>query len=380
MNPARRLSVLEVGVAWFGEKPGGVERYFADLMDHAAGAGLDARGLVVGTPAVAGLSGGRVTAFAPADAPLLRRWRAGRAAAAAVGPVDVWASHFALYAAPLVRPLRRVPHVVHFHGPWAAEGAREGQRWAVVRLKARLERHAYRRADRFIVLSDAFRTVLCDGYDVDPGRVRVIPGGVDVDRFDPALTRAEARERLGWPADRRVVLCVRRLVRRMGLHVLLDAVERVRGRHPDVLCLIAGRGPLAGELAAAVQARGLGGHVRLLGFVPDEQLPAAYRAADLSVVPTEAWEGFGLITVESLAAGTPVLVTPVGGLPEVVRPLAPDLVTAAATADALAERLDACLAGRADVPSAEQCRAYARRHFAWPAVAARVADVYREVC
>jgi glycogen(starch) synthase len=380
MNDPRTLAVLATGNAWFTEQAGGMERYFAGLMARAAGAGLDCRGLVTGSPAVAASSGGRVTAYAPTKALLLSRlWAARRAVAAAVAdrPVDLWASHFALYAYPVLRQLRRLPHVVHFHGPWADEGAREGEWSPTVFVKRQIERRVYHSADRLIVLSDAFRGVLCDTYAVDPARVIVIPGGVDVDRFDIPTTRAEAREQLGWPADRRVVLCVRRLVRRMGLHLLLDAVEQLRGRHPDLLCLIAGKGPLTDELAAAIAARDLGGHVRLLGFVPDERLPLAYRAADLSVVPTEAFEGFGLITIESLAAGTPTLVTPVGGLPEVVRPLSPALVTGAATAAALTERLGDWLSGAMAVPTAAQCLSYARTGYDWPTVARRVADVYR---
>ena len=143
----------------------------------------------------------------------------------------------------------------------------------------------------------------------------------------------------------------------MGVHLLLDAVERLRTRHPDLLCLIGCKGPLTGELAAAIASRHLGDHVRMLGFVPDQRLPMAYRAADLSVVPSEAWEGFGLITVESLAAGTPSMVTPVGGLPEVVRPLSPALVTEAATADALTDRLEGWLSGTTAVPTAAECLA-----------------------
>ena len=378
----RFLPVLQLGLAWFAEQPGGLDRYFAGLVDHAAAGGLDVRGLVIGSPDVARQSGGRVTAYAAADESLRRRWRAARAAVDAAverDRFDLWASHFALYAWPMLGRLRRLPHVVHFHGPWAAEGAREGQGRLAVLLKRALERRVYRSADRLIVLSEAFRDVLCHDYRVDPARVRVVPGGVDVGRFDVAASRRQAREQLGWPADRPTLLCVRRLVRRMGLHLLVDAVDRLRDRHPDLLCLIGGRGPLAAELAAKIDARGLSGHVRLLGFVPDDQLPLAYRAADLSVVPTEAWEGFGLITVESLAAGTPVVVTPVGGLPEVVRPLSAALVAEAATADALAERLDDLLAGRAQPPAAAACAAYARQTFDWSAVVPRIAAVYREL-
>ncbi len=379
----RPIAAVELGLNWFAETPGGLDRYFADLVAHAAGAGVDARGLVVGTAAVAGQSGGRVTAYAAADAPLWRRWRAARAAVAAARaarPVDLFVSHAAIYALPVVSQLKGLPHVVHFHGPLAGEAEREGQRRVAVAAKRAMERYVYRSAERLIVLSEAFRHVLCDGYGVDPGRVRVVSGGVDVGRFDTGLSRAEARARLGWPAGRPVVLCVRRLVRRMGLLNLVGAVGRLRAAHPDLLCLIGGRGPIEAELRAAVAAAGLGDHVRLLGFVADDQLPVAYRAADLSVVPTEAWEGFGLVTVESLAAGTPAVVTPVGGLPEVVRPFAPGLVTADPTEAALAETLDGCLSGRVALPSDAECRSYARAHYGWPAVAARVADVYREVC
>ena len=380
----RPLSVLEMGTGWFGEQAGGLERYFAGLMDHGADAGLRCRGLVVGSAEVARLSGGRVTAYASSTAPLPRRWVAARRAVAEAidaEPVDLWASHFALYALPVLRQLRRLPTVVHFHGPVGRrrDSVRGNGRWPCT-LKRLIERRVYLRADRLIVLSEAFRAVLCESFAVDPGRVRVIPGGVDVDRFQTPLTRAQAREQLGWPADRPVLLCVRRLVHRMGLHLLVDAVAQLRERHPDLLCVIGGRGPLAEHLAADVAARGLSDHIRLVGFVPDDVLPVAYRAADLSVVPSEAWEGFGLITVESLAAGTPVVVTPVGGLPEVVRPLSPDLVTTAATAAAVAERLDDCVAGRVVLPTADDCRQYAREHFGWPAVARRVAEVYREAC
>ena len=145
-----------------------------------------------------------------------------------------------------------------------------------------------------------------------------------------------------------------------------------------MLLLIAGSGPLRGELMAQIQARGLEGHVRLLGRLPDTQLPLAYRAADLTVVPTVALEGFGLIAVESLAAGTPVLVTPVGGLPEVVAGLSPALVVEATGASALGDALLRALRGDLGLPGAEACREYARAHYDCRKVATHTAEVYRE--
>jgi glycosyltransferase involved in cell wall biosynthesis len=96
------------------------------------------------------------------------------------------------------------------------------------------------------------------------------------------------------------------------------------------------------------------------------------------VVPTATLEGFGLVTIESLAAGTPVLVTPVGGLPEVVSDLAPELVLPGTGPPALAEGLLAALSGRLPLPSAKACQDYVRGRFDWPVIAARVRDVYLE--
>ena len=81
-------------------------------------------------------------------------------------------------------------------------------------------------------------------------------------------------------------------------------------------------------------------HVRMLGSSRDADLPLYYRAADLSVVPTVALEGFGLVAAESLAAGCPALVTPVGGLPSVVADLSPDLVLEDATPDSAGRQPD----------------------------------------
>jgi glycosyltransferase involved in cell wall biosynthesis len=118
--------------------------------------------------------------------------------------------------------------------------------------------------------------------------------------------------------------------------------------------------------------------VRFLGSLPDGELPLAYRAAELTVVPTVALEGFGLIVVESLAAGTPVLVTPVGGLPETVARLSPCLVLPAAGPASLAEGLCDALAGRLALPDADTCRDYARAHYDWPVIADRIAAAYAE--
>jgi glycosyltransferase involved in cell wall biosynthesis len=166
----------------------------------------------------------------------------------------------------------------------------------------------------------------------------------------------------------------------MGLKRLIDAVDYLRrDRDPSILLLIAGKGPLQKELERHIHEKSLSNHVRLLGFVPDEDLPLQYRAANMSVVPTISLEGFGLITLESLASGTPVLVTPVGGMPEPIRPLSDNLVLSGTAAEDVAQGIGDALTGRRVLPTTDECISYVRRHFDWSVIAKRTSEVYADV-
>jgi glycosyltransferase involved in cell wall biosynthesis len=368
-------------MGWQPEQPGnGLDRVYHALSTHLPNAGVEMQGLVAGSEEVAQSSEGRVTAVSGTSFPG-RLWgmrRAVRTYLANHSP-DLIASHFAPYTVPVLDLIRDLPLVVHFHGPWALESQIEGESAWKVWGKEAIERLVYRRATRFIVLSEAFRTVLTESYGIPDSKVTVIPGGTNVSHFQTGVSRPEARQRLEWPSDRPIVLSVRRLTPRMGLENLISSIHEVRRSIPDVLIHIAGKGPLARPLMARIESEGLSEHVRLLGYLSDEDLPYAYRAANLTVVPSVALEGFGLITAESLAAGTPVLVTPVGGLPETVRGLSSALVLANPSAEALADGLRAVLSGDLRLPTSEACQKYAQENLSWATVANRVGSVYAEV-
>jgi glycosyltransferase involved in cell wall biosynthesis len=153
------------------------------------------------------------------------------------------------------------------------------------------------------------------------------------------------------------------------------ALANVKSKISDIWLAIAGKGPLKASLEQQAMELGLCDYVKFLGFLPDEHLPIAYQAADLTVMPSQSLEGFGLALAESLACGTPALCTPVGGMPEVIQPFSPDLIADSSDEIALAQRLEEVLTGRISLPSRTACREYASTRFDWQNIAQQIRTV-----
>lgn len=374
------MKTIQIGMGWFPEKAGGLNRIYYDCTRYLPQVNVQMYGLVAGSTGVSQASGGHVHSFAPSHAPLWQRWRGVRQAVHRILAEDEYPlaiSHFALYTFPVLDQLGQRPLVMHFHGPWALESSVEGSSTIATWLRKILEQRTYRRSDYFIVLSEAFRKVLHQEYQVSLEQIYVIPGGVDIERFDTTLPPTEARTKLGWSQNRPIILAVRRLARRMGLENLIMAADEVRKYNPEVLFLIAGKGSLDSTLQVQIEELGLAEHVQLIGYVPEQQLGLAYRAADISIVPSLSLEGFGLTVVESLAAGTPVLGTPVGGIPEILRPLSEDLVLEGNTDKQLAQGILEALSGQRQLPSKKACETYIQENYAWPVIAKKIKSVYQ---
>ena len=203
------------------------------------------------------------------------------------------------------------PHLVMFHTLGEVKNrARVSEEEPGERIGR--ERELAASADAIITASGHEHDLLARYYDADPARMVSIPCGIDTDLFRPR-DRDECRRELDIEADRPVLLWVGRLEKLKGVDILIDAVAQLD--EPDVLLLVVGGDgqALRGELEAQAQEAGLGGNVRFTGAVPHEELPAWYSAADVCVVPSY-YESFGLVAVEAMACGTPVVASRVGGL------------------------------------------------------------------
>ena len=245
-------------------------------------------------------------------------------------------------------------------------------------------------------LRGAELVVAAGGYPADEGElaagrglpVVVVPPGVDVDRFVPlgADDRRAARQRLGVADDDLLVVSVSRLVPRKGFDVLIRAAAALRTRYPNLRVLIGGTGRDEGRLRRL--ADDLDAPVELLGFVPDDDMPELYGAADVfSMACRNRWfgleqEGFGIVFLEAAACGVPQIAGDSGGAAEAVADGSTGLVIHdPGSVDHLVTALDDLLADperRRTMGAAGRERAVAE--FGYDVLAARLQAALVEAC
>jgi glycosyltransferase involved in cell wall biosynthesis len=310
-------------------------------------------------------------------------------------PVDVLHVHFAYSHLPAFSPRRALARatVRTFYGPWADEGlveqgprrgrniVRDAGTWLTFQSRAAIERRSLGLADGVIALSAYSRRQvdqLMAGYR---GSVALIPGGVDHTRFTlPGAHKDVLRRTLGLPDDGPLVLTVRRLVARMGLDRLIAALAEVaRAMETPPHLVIVGRGQQREQLEEQACALGVARWVHFAGAVEDALLPIYYQAADLFVLPTRALEGFGLITLEALASGLPVLGTPVGATPELLAQIEPRLILRGSAAADIAHGMIHYFRHLAGQLRPELLRELVLRRYTWDAVVEATECSYRQV-
>ncbi|GIO89211.1 glycosyl transferase [Paenibacillus lactis] len=385
------MNVLSTGMGWIDIQHGGLNRYFADYTKAMKDYGHTGLGVVV-APQGAELPPDRNISNATKELrlnhflPRMKSVQKHAVHAVRSFRPDVFNPHFAFYTTMVTRSHipSHIPIVTHFHGPWAMESRVEEKgnigmiQGAKFWLKKQVELLTYRRSDSFIVLSEYFRDILRNTYGVDERKIHIIPGAVDHHLFLPNPDREGLRLQMGILPDQPVLFCIRRLVRRMGIDRLIHAMVAVVREHPDVRLYIGGDGPMREPYEALIRELGLTANVRLLGRIANEELVQYYQAADISIVPTLTLEGFGLITVESLACGTPVFGTPYGGTKEILHRISDELMFEDGTSEAMSRKIIDVLNGESFLPSREACREHVLNRYTWNRVAEAVTEVFAE--
>ena len=182
----------------------------------------------------------------------------------------------------------------------------------------KIEKDVLNKSNQIVVLSKYTETKISNIYKIPHGKIRVIPGGVDLNKFTPAIDKNKIRKQLNIPSNKIILFTVRNLVQRMGIENLIIALNDLIKQKAEINLVIGGEGPIKGGLIALARSLGIEDHIHFVGFISEKQLPFYYQMADLFVLPTKELEGFGLVTLEAMASGVPVLGTPVGGTEEIL--------------------------------------------------------------
>jgi len=273
----------------------------------------------------------------------------------------------------------KCPHVVTFHTLGAAKdttasGPPES------RMRIATERNVSRLCDRVLSSTERDRAQLIHGYDSASEKVVVVPCGVNLNRFRP-LDKTAVRRQLGLDLNAPVVIYVGRFDPVKGIDRLMEALPHL-SHIPDLqLMIVGGDGNDTAEhrrLQTKARTLNIERRVRFAGRIDQEDLPPIYNAADLLVLPSH-YESFGLVILEALACGTPVVATPVGAAIDVLQPGRNGLVVENGHPQALARGIARVLSWlhRGSL-SAEAIRRSVRA-YRWSAIADSMLAEYRQV-
>ncbi len=208
--------------------------------------------------------------------------------------------------------------VVHLHGPLSMFAEQFG--WPepgdpLLRLGTFMEDMSIEAADGLLAASRSVAELTAQRNGIDPRRIDVVAGAVDSDLFAPG-----GDDRLDGAREQVRLLFVGNVADNKGVGAVLDAFVRLAPEHPQLVLTIAGSAEedAAAELIARAAHAGVGERVELLGFVEHDRLPALYRSADVFAAPSRYEGGLGLVYLEAMACGLPVVAGGAGGTAEAV--------------------------------------------------------------
>lgn len=302
---------------------------------------------------------------------------------------DVVHAHYWLsgWAAELARRYWATPFVQMFHTTAHMKNAVSAQADRETDLRLRTEKRLLTLANGIIAANPDERADLIWHMGVPTDKVCTIPPGVDLALFRP-LDRAESRAEIGIALDERVVLFVGRIDPIKGIDTLIEAAQLILSREterPPTFVIVGGDldddgapyGPLA-LVADTIRERGIAANFRLVGSQPQDELPVFYAAADIVAVPSR-YESFGLVAVEALACGVPVVASRAGGLRFTIDEGVAGLLVKPQSPDALASGLESILNDDALRAAMSAAARPSVKRYDWSNIAQQMTHVYHRL-
>ena len=270
-----------------------------------------------------------------------------------------------------------IPHVVTFH---TLALIKMQSRAGEVEPKEReiVEREAMLNADRIVAFSGHERDAMARLYGADPSRVMLAPCGVDLTKFRP-MDQKEVRRRLGMNGEK-VLLYVGRVEPLKGLDLLVETAVQMEAESENLRMMVVGGGgpgePETDRVRRLAKERQVDGLIDFVGRVDHDELPLYYNAADVCLVPSY-YESFGLVALESMACGTPVVATRVGGLPTLVHHGHTGYLKSWRCPEAFANSVEMIISSQRLQESLGNAARRRAELMGWPNVASMISEEYR---
>jgi glycosyltransferase involved in cell wall biosynthesis len=365
--------------SYFDPHVGGVETHVRELARALARRGHEVTVVAAdsdGSPLQADFGGLKVVRVPPRTTWFNSPSMPGAEEVLAGGGFDLVHSHspppLASWRASRAARRAEVPHVMTFHCDPEIPGA--FGRVVVEAWRLTLGRATLRRTDHLISTTASYASTSRTIWNYSP---TVIPNAVDPAFFRPGPAAPRVAAKLPGTSGFRL-LYVGRLVEHKGLEQVIDAMAFLK---PPAQLMIAGSGPLQAALEARAAASPAKDRIKLLGRVPLEDLPEVYRACDVFALPSVSrLEAFGIVALEAMASGLPVVASDIPGVREVVTEGTEGYLANPLDPQSFASRIDAVLQDPlAGARMGRNGRARVLKEFTWERVAERVEQVYNDV-
>jgi glycosyltransferase involved in cell wall biosynthesis len=237
--------------------------------------------------------------------------------------VDIVHAHYntpyADYSAMKYSKKKKVPLVLTYH----ADAPDTGGSFLRNRLQAFYNRRILPR-----VLNQAYIIIATSQSYIEQSKflgnyrqkIKVIPNGINLEEFQINISKEKCREKLGLALDKTIVIFFGNLVQYKGPNVLLRAFANIKKGYPDVQLIFAGRGPMHHELISLAKKLGVEQGISFTGYVEEELKPLYYKSADIFCLPSvNLTEAFGIVNLEAMACGLPIVASNLGGIPDLVK-------------------------------------------------------------
>ena len=246
-------------------------------------------------------------------------------------------------------------------------------------LRIESEREVVGGCDCIIASTAREREELIKYYGASPDKITIIPCGVNLDLFKP-IDKGIARKELGLD-HQKVILFVGRIEPLKGLEQLLGALNYIEGEEPPVLMIVGGDEHSQGQvqvLQRMAKDLHIEDRVAFVGSVAQEKLPLFYSAADICAIPSY-YESFGMVALESLACGTPIVATNVGGMRSIIRHGEIGRIAKDNSPHNLASEISGLLSQREDKDQCVKTRRDRMTEFGWATIADRILHEYNRL-